>query len=97
MKYLMLKKDNPLAVFHLFGEKHKDLYHLIRSQIRGGLSMVWTRYHEAGVTNIRERELDSASQMCQSAHGFDVSGMPNKENFKKKTFCQIHNYHWYTN
>lgn len=39
------------------------------------MSIVWSRYNEAGVTPIRGRELKEEALKCASCHGFDVSGM----------------------
>jgi G:T-mismatch repair DNA endonuclease (very short patch repair protein) len=58
----------------LFGNKHRDLYHLIRDNIRGGLSMVFHRYHHKEETLIK-RQYGENAKVCKSIHGFDVSSM----------------------
>jgi len=39
----MLKSIEPGSFFCLFSKRHKDLYHELRSQLIGGLSIVFTR------------------------------------------------------
>lgn len=63
------------APIMLFGEQNKDLYHLIRSNIRGGLSMVFSRYQEVGVTNIKKEYYDKQAKSTQSVLGLDVSAL----------------------
>ena len=68
-RYLFQLKD-PEHHIYLFGNKHSDLYHLMRSQIRGGLSMVYNRYQEQGKTRVRPE--GETTQICE---GWDVSSM----------------------
>ena len=52
IQYLFQLKD-PEAPIFLFEDRFKDIHQLIKSNIRGGLSMVFSRYQESGVTKIK--------------------------------------------
>ena len=67
--YLFKLKD-PEHHIYLFGNKHSDLYPLMRNQIRGGLSMVYNRYQEQNKTKVRPE--GKTAQICE---GWDVSSM----------------------
>ena len=71
----LFQLKDPQAAILLFGEKNKDLYHLIRSGIRGGLSMVFNRYQHAEETKIKQEYFCEQAELTKSCHGFDVSGM----------------------
>ena len=43
-----------VAFLMLFGEQNKDLHHTIKSNIRGGLSVVFFRYQQQHKTKIKE-------------------------------------------
>ena len=43
--------------FSLFDEKNKDLYYLFEKNMVGGPGIIFHRYHEAGKTKIREKEM----------------------------------------
>lgn len=45
------------TILPLFPKKHADLYHLMRQNITGGLSIVCHRYHEKGITTLPNGEL----------------------------------------
>lgn len=74
LQYLFKTKD-PKALISMFGYKHKDLYHLVRSNIRGGLSMVFHRYHAEDKTYIKQQYFGSKAEVCQSIQGLDISAM----------------------
>lgn len=74
MQYLFQQKDPQCAIF-LMGERNKDLYHLIRNNIRGGLSMVYSRYQEAGKTKIKSETFGDNAKTTRACLGVDVSGM----------------------
>lgn len=52
----ILKTKAPHSAFVLPGEANSDFYRLVKEQIVGGPSIVFTRYHERGKTRIRDRE-----------------------------------------
>ena len=54
----VLFQDRP--IFSLFGLADVDLYKTIKKNIVGGPSIIFTRYHEAGKTQIRK------DKMCQN-------------------------------
>lgn len=72
-KYLY--KTAPKGTFFSLFRGKPELYQKLRSHIRGGLSMIMTRYSEAGVTKIREEEFGAEAKYCKSVIGVDVSGM----------------------
>ena len=54
---LYLFNDLPeKTYFTLFNEKNKDLHHLFKDHVVGGLSLVFHHYHEKGVTTLRKNE-----------------------------------------
>ena len=57
--------------FSTFGEEHQHIYEeLRRLGICGGPSIAFTRYHEAGVTKIRDGE-----EVCKTIIGLDSNSM----------------------
>ena len=74
LQYLFQTKDSRAPIF-MFGQKNRDLYDLIKSQIRGGLSMVYSRWQQVGVTQIKPETFGEAAKTTQSCEGQDVSGM----------------------
>ena len=42
--------------FTIFNEKNKDLHNLVKDNIIGGPSIIFQRYHEKGVTTLRQNE-----------------------------------------
>ena len=56
--------------FVSFGQEHQDLYKLLKGAVVGGPSLVFTRYHEKGVTNIR-----GGDQKCEKVLGFDANSL----------------------
>ena len=70
LKYLF--KSLPSQVyFSLIHEKHKDLYELLRQQMVGGPSIIFHRYHEKGVTTLREPNGKTAAKLV----GFDANAL----------------------
>ena len=59
----------------LFGEKNKDIYHLVKSQIRGGLSIIFSRYQHSGKTKIKQEYFGCEAKSTKKCYGVDVSGM----------------------
>ncbi len=74
MKYLF-KSIGKDVDFYRCGEAHKDLYHKIKDQIVGGPSIIFHRYHEKGVTKIREVEFSEEAKVCESIVGFDANAL----------------------
>ena len=56
LRYLF-KNMPPDVYFSLFSEKHNDLHTLLREQMVGGPSIVFSRYQEANETKIRGDKL----------------------------------------
>jgi G:T-mismatch repair DNA endonuclease (very short patch repair protein) len=59
----------------LIDEPNKDLYHLIKSNIVGGPSIVFHRFHEAGLTRIRLAIYGVYAKLCQLVLGLDASAL----------------------
>ena len=57
--------------FFLYGEKHSDLEKCLKLNILGGLSMVFCRYQEKGVTHIRHPD----GPLCQQITGLDANSL----------------------
>ena len=57
--------------FALFNETNSDLYYTFRQNIVGGPSIIFTRYHEKGETNIKGID----NNKCQSIVGYDCNGL----------------------
>ena len=73
---LYLFNDLPeKTYFTLFNEKNKDLHHLVKDHIVGGPSLVFHRYHEKGVTKIRQSDYGNASRLCQAVVGYDANAL----------------------
>ena len=56
VKILMMKKFQKILLFCLYIKRHADLYKKIRSQLTGGLSIVFSRMAVAGITPIRPQQ-----------------------------------------
>ena len=64
--------------FSLFDEKNKDLYYLFEKNMVGGPSIIFHRYHEAGKTKIREKEMEDQGKQaktCQKIVGYDANAL----------------------
>ena len=73
---LYLFNDLPeKTYFTLFNEKNKDLHHLVKDHVVGGPSLVFHRYHEKGVTKIRQNDYGDGSRLCQSVVGYDANAL----------------------
>ena len=73
---LYLFNDLPeKTYFTIFNEKHKDLHDLVKDNICGGPSIIFHRYHEKGVTTLRQNEHGEASHPCQSIVGYDANAL----------------------
>ena len=67
-----------IIFFSLFDTKNKDLYYLFKENMVGGPSIIFYRYHEAGITKIREREMERQGRdpkVCQKIVGFDANAL----------------------
>ena len=73
---LYLFNDLPeKAYFTIFNEKNKDLHHLVKDHVVGGPSLVFYRYHEKGVTTLRQNEYGETARPCRSIVGYDVNAL----------------------
>ena len=66
----MLYKST-ISKFSLFNQNNADLYYTFRQNIVGGPSIIFTRYHEKGETNIKKIDKNK----CKSVVGYDCNGL----------------------
>ncbi|KAL9952822.1 hypothetical protein ACROYT_G040133 [Oculina patagonica] len=52
----------------------KEAYEMLKGAVVGGPSIVFTRYHEAGVTKIRDHQY-SAPHLCENIVGYDANAL----------------------
>ena len=74
IQYLFSQKDKNCCIM-MYGEKNQDLYHLVKQNIRGGLSMVFSRYQEKGITKIKPEYFHKEAKTTASVFGYDVSAL----------------------
>ena len=73
---LYLFNDLPeKTYFTIFNEKNKDLHELVKDNICGGPSIIFHRYHEKGVTTLRQNEYGEAARPCRSIVGYDANAL----------------------
>ena len=73
---LYLFNDLPeKTYFTIFNEKNKDLHHLVKDHVVGGASLIFHRYHEKGVTTLRQNEYGEAARQCRSIVGYDANAL----------------------
>ena len=73
---LYLFNDLPeKTYFTTFNEKNKDLHNLVKDNIIGGPSIIFHRYHEKGVTTLRQNEYGEAAHPCRSIVGYDANAL----------------------
>lgn len=65
----------PTNSFFTLYKANPEIYQKIRQNIRGGISLIFNRYQESGVTKIREEEFGEEARACEGVVGLDVSGM----------------------
>ena len=67
---LYLFNDLPeKTYFTIFNEKNEDLHHLVEDNVVGGASLIFYRYHEKGVTTLRQNEYGEAARPYRSIVG----------------------------
>ena len=52
-----------------------DLYRLTRDNLVGGPSIVFYRYHEKGITKLREQQYGKNAKTCSTIFGVDANGL----------------------
>ena len=73
---LYLFNDLPeKTYFTIFNENNKDLHHLVKDHVVGGTSLVFHRYHEKGVTTLRQNEYGETARQCRSIVGYDANAL----------------------
>ena len=73
---LYLFNDLPeKTYFTIFNEKNKDLHDLVKDNIVGGPSIIFHRYHEKGVTTLRQNEYGEAARPCRSIVRYDANAL----------------------
>ena len=74
IQYLFSQKDKNSCIM-MYGENNQDLYYLVKQNIRGGLSMVFSRYQEKGITKIKPEYFHKEAKTTASVFGYDVSAL----------------------
>ena len=69
MRYCFNSIHDPSIEFHHFNHQNKEIYKMVKDSIVGGPSIIFNRYHEVDVTNIR----NDPSKPCKSIVGFDAN------------------------
>ena len=72
LKYCMGLTD---ATFALYGKNDSWLYKELRESVVGGPSLIFSRYHEKGVTKLRPYELGVQAETCQAVVGVDANSL----------------------
>ena len=73
---LYLFNDLPeMTYFTLFNEKNKVLHHLAKDHVVGGPSLVFHRYHEKGVSTLRQNVYGEAARPCRAIVGYDANAL----------------------
>ena len=57
--------------FLLINKENADLYYSIKKNIVGGSRIIFSRYHEKDVTNIKNIE----NNLCKAVVGYDCNGL----------------------
>ena len=66
----------PETYFTVFNEKTQtDLHKLLTDNIVGGPSVIFHRFHEKEVTNIRQHEYGERSHPCKTIVGYDANAL----------------------
>ena len=73
-KIQMLQRCEKEAFFCLFPKRHADLYHTLRSNVTGGLFIVFTRLAIKDETTIRPHET-SNPETCKKVIGLDANSL----------------------
>ena len=74
LRYLFKTMPSEDVYFSLFSEKQADLHSLLRDQLVGGPSIIFHRYHEKGVTKIRENE-NNEGKNVETLEGYDANAL----------------------
>ena len=53
----------------------KEAYEMLKGAVVGGPSLVFTRYHEVGVTKIRSHQKKAEPRLCQRILGYDANAL----------------------
>ena len=59
----------------LIDEANNDLYDLIKSNLVGGPSIIFHRFHQRGMTKIREAQYASSARPCDLVYGIDANSL----------------------
>ena len=73
-KLQIMKKIEKNTFFCLFPKRHGDLYKTLRSQLTGGLSLIFCRLAISGETKIRSHEIDNP-ETVKKVLGLDANSL----------------------
>ena len=71
----LFQKINSTAPYVLFNNQDKDLHELVQKHLVGGPSIIFHRFHEAGITKIREVDFGDKAKLCQHIIGVDANSL----------------------
>ena len=81
-KKALLRYDKIHPLIHLIDEANKEVFYLLKKNITGGASIVFHRYHEAGITRIKrpvykngEWAEGKEGKMVEQIVGFDANAL----------------------
>ena len=66
------------GIFFSLLDENKDLNYLFKKNMMGGPSIIFHRYHEAGKTKIREKEMkdqEKEAKMCEKIVGYNANAL----------------------
>lgn len=72
---LLFDLKPPDQNIYLLGEQNKDLYHLIRENIRGGPSIVFNRYQKTNETKVKPEYFGADAKNTKGVLGVDCSAL----------------------
>ena len=72
LKYLF---KTTAANFALYNSKNSDLHDLVRDNMVGGPSIIFHRYHEAGLTQLRSDIYKKDAKICKAIVGYDANAL----------------------
>ncbi len=74
LKFLFSKLPEGVY-FSLYGTELAAVHDKIKTNLVGGPSIIFHRYHEAGITKIRELQFKEESKLCKQVVGYDANAL----------------------
>ena len=65
-----------LTLVYLFNDfSEKTYFTIVKDHVVGGASLIFHRYHEKGVTTLRQNEYGEGARPCRSIVGYDANAL----------------------